>query len=99
MSRPAPRPDPGFILDGLGAEVERCASCAAVLRSEEVPGVEDDAAWARLATLRDPQAFGGWLTSIARRRAIDHHRRAVETTELPADLEAPDAAAPRAEAT
>jgi len=56
------------------------------------------AAWARLATLRDPQAFGGWLTSIARRRAIDHHRRAVETTELPADLEAPDAAAPRAEA-
>jgi len=28
------------------------------------------AAWARLATLRDPQAFGGWLTSIARRRAI-----------------------------
>lgn len=56
------------------------------------------AAWHRLATLRDPEAFGGWLTSIARRRAIDHHRRAVETTELPPDLEAPDGAVPRAEA-
>jgi RNA polymerase sigma-70 factor (ECF subfamily) len=56
------------------------------------------AAWDRLGTLRDPQAFGGWLTSIARRRAIDHHRQRVETTELPGDLEARDATGARTEA-
>ncbi len=66
MSRAAPRPDPGFILDGLGAEVERCASCAAVLRSEEVPGVEDDAAWARLAPEHRPGCE--WIATRARRR-------------------------------
>jgi RNA polymerase sigma-70 factor (ECF subfamily) len=32
-------------------------------------------AWARLGELRDPPAFGGWLAQIARRRAIDGHRR------------------------
>ena len=30
----------------------------------------------RLRDLRDPAAFGGWLCTIARRRAADHYRRA-----------------------
>jgi RNA polymerase sigma-70 factor (ECF subfamily) len=36
----------------------------------------------RLGTLRDPQAFGGWLAVIARNRATDHLRRAPQTVEL-----------------
>ncbi|MBL4685040.1 MAG: sigma-70 family RNA polymerase sigma factor [Nannocystaceae bacterium] len=32
-------------------------------------------AWSRLSELRDGAAFGGWIASIARRRAIDSHRR------------------------
>lgn len=63
--REAP-PDAGFILDGLAAEVERCASCGAVLRSEEVPGVEDDAAWTRLAAEHDPGCE--WIATRAHRR-------------------------------
>jgi RNA polymerase sigma-70 factor (ECF subfamily) len=33
-------------------------------------------AWSHLKDLREPAAFGGWICAIARRRAIDHHRRA-----------------------
>jgi RNA polymerase sigma-70 factor, ECF subfamily len=44
----------------------------------------------RLATLRDPEAFGGWLSAIARNMATDYLRRAPDTSALPADLEAPD---------
>lgn len=29
----------------------------------------------QLPSLREPSAFGGWLASIARRAAFDHHRR------------------------
>jgi RNA polymerase sigma-70 factor (ECF subfamily) len=36
----------------------------------------------RLRTLRDPEAFGGWLAAIARNRAIDHLRRTPQTVEL-----------------
>lgn len=32
-------------------------------------------AWRELATLAEPERFGGWLQAIARRRAIDHHRK------------------------
>lgn len=39
-------------------------------------------AWRRLRSLRDPAAFGGWLATIARRRAIDHLRRARDEVEL-----------------
>lgn len=46
-------------------------------------------AWKRLDALRDPAAFGGWLSMIARNRATDFHRRAVETGELSAHMEAP----------
>jgi RNA polymerase sigma-70 factor (ECF subfamily) len=44
----------------------------------------------RLATLRQFGAFGGWLATIARNRAIDHLRRAPAMTELPPDLAARD---------
>lgn len=66
MSERGARPDDAFILDGLGAEVERCASCAAALRSEEVPGVEDDAAWARLGAEHRPGCE--WIETRAHRR-------------------------------
>lgn len=55
-------------------------------------------AWNRLDALRDPAAFGGWLAMIARNRATDFHRRAVESVELPDDLMAHDGTAARAEA-
>jgi len=56
------------------------------------------AAWHRLKALRDPAAFGGWLATIARNRATDHHRRGNDYEELPAHLEARDATAARTEA-
>ncbi len=40
----------------------------------------------RLAALRSPEAFGGWLAAIARNRARDHWRRGENTVELPADV-------------
>ena len=49
-------------------------------------------AFERLSSLRDPSAFGGWLAAIARRRAVDHIRRARPVDELPDDLAAPDTA-------
>ena len=55
-------------------------------------------AWNRLATLREPAAFGGWLTMIARNRATDFHRRTPDVVELPGDLAAHDVTAERAEA-
>lgn len=55
-------------------------------------------AWHRLPTLREPGAFGGWITMIARNRATDFHRRTPEVVELPPDLAAHDATAERAEA-
>jgi len=48
------------------------------------------AAWNRLEALRDPAAFGGWLSMIARNRATDFHRRSTEHVELPDDLPARD---------
>jgi RNA polymerase sigma-70 factor (ECF subfamily) len=36
----------------------------------------------RLADLREPAAFGGWLAAIARHRAADHGRRGVVTDAL-----------------
>jgi RNA polymerase sigma-70 factor (ECF subfamily) len=55
-------------------------------------------AWRRLHTLRDPAAFGGWLSMIARNRATDYHRQAVETVDLPDDIHASGTASARAEA-
>jgi RNA polymerase sigma-70 factor (ECF subfamily) len=55
-------------------------------------------AWNRLDSLRDPAAFGGWLSMIARNRATDFHRQSIDSVELPADLSAPEASSSRAEA-
>jgi len=55
-------------------------------------------AWNRLDGLRDPAAFGGWLATIARNRATDFHRRAVDSVELPDDLTAPETTSSHAEA-
>jgi RNA polymerase sigma-70 factor (ECF subfamily) len=43
-------------------------------------------AYKRIHTLRDDNAFGGWLGMITRNRAIDYHRRSREMEELPLDL-------------
>ena len=55
-------------------------------------------AWQRLESLRDPAAFGGWLTMITRNRATDLRRRQVDVVELPQNLAGHDATAERAEA-
>jgi len=44
----------------------------------------------RLASLRDPAAFPGWLAMIARNRARDHFRRARPQEALPDDDAAPE---------
>jgi len=43
-------------------------------------------AFKKLDTLRDINAFGGWLVMITRNRAIDYHRRSRDMEELPLDL-------------
>lgn len=44
----------------------------------------------RLAELREPAAFGGWICTLARRRAVDHYRR-MAPVGTPADPVAPGA--------
>lgn len=48
-------------------------------------------AWRLLPSLRDPAAFGGWLATIARHRAIDH-LRAQPRSEPFEDVSVPPAA-------
>jgi RNA polymerase sigma-70 factor (ECF subfamily) len=49
------------------------------------------AAWRRIASLREPAAFPGWLATIARNLATDHLRsRPADGVALPDDLAAPD---------
>ena len=48
------------------------------------------AALKKLNTLRDDDAFGGWLAMIARNRAMDFHRRNRETQELREEVAARD---------
>jgi RNA polymerase sigma-70 factor, ECF subfamily len=61
---------------------------ARVPRAEVTDLVQDVflSALRRLDGLRDPEAFGPWLASIARNRATDYYRRSVPTQELPEDL-------------
>ena len=40
----------------------------------------------RLASLRDPRAFGAWLAAIARNLTTDHLRRTPRLVEVPDDL-------------
>jgi RNA polymerase sigma-70 factor, ECF subfamily len=49
------------------------------------------AAYTRIRELRDPAAFGGWISAIARNRATDYLRRSHEQLELPPDLPGGDA--------
>ena len=55
------------------------------------------AAFERLRTLRETHAFGAWLATIARHRAVDFHRETRPTTELPDDLAHEDPAQSEAE--
>jgi RNA polymerase sigma-70 factor (ECF subfamily) len=55
-------------------------------------------AWKNLPSLRDPAAFGGWISMIARNRAADVHRRGIRWVELPADLQASPASVAQTEA-
>jgi RNA polymerase sigma-70 factor (ECF subfamily) len=92
--------------DAFGRLYERYARLVHGLLLARVPRSDVDdlvqdvflAAWNRLPTLREPGAFGGWVTVIARNRATDFHRRSPETVELPGDLPARDATAERTEA-
>src|SRR5688500_10595665 len=51
----------------------------------------------RIKTVREPEAFGGWLLMIARNRATDYHRRSRPAEELQAETTGA-AAPPTAEA-
>ena len=46
-------------------------------------------AWPRLGELREPAAFGGWICTMARRRAMDHHRKDRPSSELTDTFRAP----------
>lgn len=61
---------------------------ARVPRSEVDDLVQDIflVALKRLHTLRDTNAFGGWLAMIARNRAMDFYRQSRATEELPEDI-------------
>lgn len=73
---------------------------ARVARDEVEDLVQDVflTAWRRLGDLRDPAAFGGWITMIARNRATDFHRRIADVVELPDNLESPGTASGEADA-
>ena len=43
-------------------------------------------AYTRLAELRDPAAFGGWIAAIARNRAIDYLRQSPRQEPLPEEV-------------
>jgi len=90
----------------FGALYDRYARVIHGLLLARVPRADVDdlvqdvflSAWNRLAVLREPAAFGGWLSTIARNRATDFHRRAPDVVELPSDLAAHDGTAARTEA-
>lgn len=72
-------------------ELYRCFSRAvhgvllARLRHEDADDLVQDVflhAFRHLAELREPAAFGGWICTIARRRAVDHVRRVKPTEPL-----------------
>ena len=42
-------------------------------------------AWRKLSSLREPAAFAGWVSRIARNAAEDHRRRAHNTLQLDVD--------------
>jgi RNA polymerase sigma-70 factor (ECF subfamily) len=71
------------------------------VRRDDVEDLVQDVfltAWRRLDELKEPAAFGGWIATIARNRAVDFHRRTAEVVELPDDLPARGTASARADA-
>jgi RNA polymerase sigma-70 factor, ECF subfamily len=48
-------------------------------------------AYTRIRELRDPDAFGGWISAIARNRATDYLRQARDQVALPDDMPGGDA--------
>lgn len=70
---------------------ERFARMVHGLLLARVPASEVDdlvqktfiAAFRGIGGLRDPEAFGGWLASIARNQAVDYHRASRPMAELP----------------
>jgi RNA polymerase sigma-70 factor (ECF subfamily) len=52
----------------------------------------------QLGSLREPEAFGGWLATLARNAAADARRRGRPTEELRDDVAAPDPGLAEAEA-
>lgn len=64
------------------------------VRASEVDDLMQDVfltAMEKLGGLRDGQAFGPWLGTMARNRAVDFHRARRITDEIPEDLGRPDA--------
>lgn len=65
------------------------------LPSAEVDDLTHDVflrALERLGSLREPEAFGGWIAAIARRGAIDRGRRGLREVPLAEDEPAPEPA-------
>src|SRR3712207_5339758 len=75
-------------LYGLYSPMVHGILLARVPRSEVDDLVQDIflVALKRLNTLRDVNAFGGWLAMIARNRAMDFYRQSRVTEELPEDI-------------
>jgi RNA polymerase sigma-70 factor (ECF subfamily) len=70
------------------------------VRPSEVDDLMQDvfvSALEKLGGLRDGQAFGPWLATMAKNRAIDFHRSRKPTAELPEELGRPDAERAEAE--
>jgi RNA polymerase sigma-70 factor (ECF subfamily) len=89
----------------FGALFERYAAMVhGILLTRVKPRHADDlvqdvfvAALEKIASLRDPAAFGGWLAAIARRRAVDFHRAKVPTEPLGDEMGHVDAGRAEAE--
>ena len=92
--------------DAFGALYRRFSRAVhGILLSRLPPADADDGvqevflqAMNRLGDLRDPAALGACICAIARRRAIDNHRRRVEHDEMPEHIASRSNTALRAEA-
>ena len=99
MPRRAPGEDAGLVRRARAGEADAFAALyaryapmvhgillARVPRPEVADLLQDVflLALQRLAALRDPAAFGGWLVRIARHRAADFHRARRDLVPLPA---------------
>ncbi|REJ77701.1 MAG: sigma-70 family RNA polymerase sigma factor [Acidobacteria bacterium] len=69
-----------------GIVLARAPSCEADDLVQEV----FIAAFKKLHTLNDPDAVGGWIASIARRRIVDSHRGKRKEEEITENLASPD---------